>query len=79
MVHILEKEDFHYTTSTKLANQFSQLCLHAGWSSTISIHMRAGNRTMIKGREIISNFDVLKVSIIEQKMETQSVNHGHII
>ena len=29
--------EFYYTTSVELANQFQQLCLHAGWASTISI------------------------------------------
>jgi hypothetical protein len=68
---------FYYTTSKKLADQFSQLCLHAGYASTISTHLRAGNKTEIKGRPIISNYDVLKISIIETKMNP-SVNHGHI-
>ncbi len=56
----IEKRRFYYTTSTKLADQFSQLCLHAGWSSTISVHLKAGNKNIIKGRDVISNYDVLK-------------------
>jgi DNA-directed RNA polymerase beta subunit len=68
---------FYYTTSVKLADQFSQLCLHAGYASTTSIHLKAGNETVIKGRPIISNYDVLKISIIETKMNP-SVNHGHV-
>ena len=63
------KRRFYYTTSTKLADQFTQLCLHAGWSSTISVH--------IKGRKITSNYDVLKISIIEHKLNP-SVNHSHV-
>jgi hypothetical protein len=63
---------FYYTTSVKLADQFSQLCLHAGYASTISTHLK----TEIKGRSVISNYDVLKISIIETKMNP-SVNHGH--
>jgi len=66
----------YYTTSIKLANQFSQLCLHAGWASTTHTHMKSGNETYIGNRKIISNHDVLRISVIEKKLHP-SVNHSH--
>jgi len=59
--------EIYYTSSTKLADQFMQLCLHAGWSSNISVHLHKGNTTEIKGRKVVSNHDVLRCSVIKTK------------
>jgi hypothetical protein len=67
---------FYYTSSVKLADQFQQLCLHAGWACIISTHLKAGNRNIIRGKEIVSNYDVLRCSVIKTKINP-SVNHGH--
>lgn len=66
----------YYTTSQKLAGQFQQLCLHAGWSSNMSIHSKAGNEVEIEGKKVVSNYDVLRLSVIKDK-NYPSVNHGH--
>jgi hypothetical protein len=65
---------YYYTTSNKLAGQFQQLCLQAGWSSNATIHIKAGNKTMIKEGEIKSNYDVIILSIIKNK-NNPSVNN----
>ena len=67
----------YYTTSIKLADQFQQLCLHAGWSGTISIAVKAGNESIINGRKVISNYDTLRISVITKKLYP-SVNHSHV-
>ena len=68
--------EFYYTTSVELANQFQQLCLHAGWCGTISVSVKAGNESIIDGRKVITKYDVLRISIITKKLYP-SVNHGH--
>jgi len=55
----------YYTSSVKLADQFQQLCLHAGWAGIISTHIKAGER------------DILRISVITKRLNP-SVNHGHV-
>jgi hypothetical protein len=57
--------EFYYTSSVKLADQFQQLCLHAGWAAIISTHIKAGER------------DILRISVITKRLNP-SVNHGHV-
>ena len=57
--------EFYYTSSVKLADQFQQLCLHAGWIGIISTHIKAGER------------DILRISVITKRLNP-SVNHGHV-
>jgi len=68
---------FYYTTSIILGDQFQQLCLHAGWACMIQTHLKAGNQTFINGREVISNFDVLRLSVIKSRVNP-CVNHSHV-
>jgi hypothetical protein len=68
---------FYYTTSVILGDQFQQLCLHAGWACMIQTHLKAGNQTFINGREVISNFDVLRLSVIKSRVNP-CVNHSHV-
>ena len=67
----------YYTTSLKLADQFQQLCLHAGWSSNLTIHIQKGNKTIIYGRNVESKYDVIRLSVIKNK-NNPSVNHSHV-
>jgi len=68
----------YYTSSKQLADQFQQLCLHAGWASNITIHYQANsNETYIKGRKIVNLHDILRLGIIKSKVNP-SVNHGHV-
>jgi hypothetical protein len=72
--------NLYYTSSERLANDLSRLCLHAGWSV---------NQRKINGKEmgsktfnnknskvIKSNVDALCVTIIKSKLEPE-INHGH--
>lgn len=59
-IYVSAREDRnYYTSSSKLADQFTQLCLHAGWSSSVFT---------------LSNHDVLRISINESKL-SPSVNN----
>jgi len=64
------------TSSVKLAGDFMRLCLHAGWSSTKSLHIQAGTQNIIRGKVVTNNFDVWRLSVIKGK-NRPSVNHGH--
>ena len=69
--------EFYYTSSLKLANQFQQLCLHAGWTGIISTHIKAGENTVnIRGTQITNNYDILRISVITKRLNP-TVNHGH--
>jgi hypothetical protein len=67
---------WYSTTSKVLADQFMQLCLHAGWSSNKRIHIKAGKVSKIQDREVTNNYDVFRLSIIKTKNQPE-VNHGH--
>jgi RNA polymerase Rpb2, domain 6/RNA polymerase Rpb2, domain 7 len=68
---------WYYTTSKELADQFMQLCLHAGWSSNKTEHLPKGNTTTMKdGRVITGNHIVWRLSVIKHKNNPQ-VNHSH--
>jgi len=67
----------YYTSSKVLADQFQQLALHAGWTSTIHIHYdKYESRSIIHGREVQNNNIIYRCSLIKSKMDP-SVNHGH--
>jgi hypothetical protein len=67
----------YYTSSRGLADDFMKLCIHAGWSGTISLHNKAGTESTLKdGRVIVSQHDVWRISVIKNKLNP-SVNHGH--
>jgi hypothetical protein len=68
----------YYTSSTVLADQFTQLCLHAGWSSNKCIHFAAGTNSgvMKDGRVINGKYTIWRLPIITNKNHPQ-VNHGH--
>lgn len=67
----------YYTSSEKLADQFMQLCLHAGWSGNKHLHHAKGNRATLKdGRVIESHHDLWKVTVVVQRLNP-TVNHTH--
>ena len=60
------------TSSIRLANDFQRLCLHAGYSTNISIKYLAGHESIVKkeGREgeiIKSTVDAYRLTIIENQ------------
>jgi hypothetical protein len=67
----------YYTSSIQLADDVMKLALHCGWSANKWLHCKAGNETEIKGRKIISNYDMWRLGIVVSK-NTPEVNHGHI-
>ena len=69
------KEIVLYTTSVKLADQFQQLCLHAGYGSIVSTQFQKGRQVQIEGREVKSNYDLLKLSITTSRLHP-TVNYG---
>jgi len=64
------------TSSTKLANDFQKLCLHAGWSATKRLHSKAGKSSILKktGQVITSTVDSWQLSINTFKNEP-CLNH----
>jgi DNA-directed RNA polymerase beta subunit len=66
----------YYTASIGLADDFQKLCIHAGWTGNIMKHLEAGNKNIIRGKEITTNYDIWRISVIKTKTNP-SVNHGH--
>lgn len=72
------------TSSRKLADDFQRLCLHAGYSTNISVKYEAGHEsTIIKGKRkgtvIKSTTDAYRLTIIEKQNEplvNKNVNEG---
>ena len=72
------------TSSVKLADDFQRLCLHAGFSTNISVKYEAGHSATIKngsrkGTKITSTCDALRMTIIESQNEplvNKEVNKG---
>lgn len=71
---------FYYTSSDVLADQFMQLCLHAGWSSNKGLHFAQGENSAVTkdGRVIKGNHAIWRLPVITKKNNPQ-VNHGHHI
>lgn len=67
----------YYTSSVGLSDDFMRLLLHAGWSGMKTIHIKAGdNKSKIRGKDIVNNYDIWRISVIKSKNEP-CVNHGH--
>lgn len=54
--------DWYYTSSTRLANDFQRLCLHAGWSTNVD-------------QMIVSNHDILRLTVVESE-NAPVINYG---
>lgn len=68
---------WYSTSSTKLADDFSRLCLHAGWSGNKHLHIAAGtNEVVIRGKKVVNNYDIWRIPVIKHK-NRPAVNHGH--
>lgn len=75
--HTSSGSTVYYTSSKGLADDVQRLCLHAGWSGNIHVHLPAGHTATKKDGEVITaNYDLLSVRINKCK-NTPSVNHGH--
>jgi DNA-directed RNA polymerase beta subunit len=76
--HTMENGTRRYDTSSKqLADGFQRLCLHAGFSTNVSIKYEAGHCSQEiksgknKGKVIKSNCDAFRMTIIETQTEPQ--------
>lgn len=69
----------YYTSSTRLADDFQRLCLHAGYSTNkIKRHgMDAGKKVMICGRECTLNADGFMLNIITDQNEPMVNKNYH--
>jgi DNA-directed RNA polymerase beta subunit len=66
-----------FTSSKRLANQLTQLALHAGWSASITVRYEAGTPFTIANRQSTYSVDALSVDIVKSK-NNPTINHGHI-
>jgi hypothetical protein len=67
----------YYTSSVRLADDFQRLCIHAGWTSNITLHIPAGNTVEIRGKTVVSNYDVWRLSVVKKRVNP-TVNHSHV-
>ena len=67
----------YYTSSTKLANDFQRLALHAGLSANIRVRSEIGTPYEIKGHIGVTTATAYYITVIKSKNEPQ-INHGHI-
>jgi len=77
LVESMSNSVSYSTKSSRLADQFTQLCLHAGWSAMKTTHIQKGDETQMNERtRVISNYDLFRVSI-NKKFNNPEVNRGH--
>ena len=69
--------NIYYTSSINLANDIMQLALHCGWSSNKSLYLKAGNDTLIDGRNAKSNYDIWRLEITKLN-DNLEVNYDSI-
>lgn len=67
----------YYTSSEKLANNVTQLALHAGWSGNSKIRSEAGSTATYDDRDIKTTTNAYAIPIIRSKNNPE-VNHGHV-
>lgn len=86
LIHAMQLGDGHfkkngcsvyYTSSVRLADDFMRLCIHAGWTSNKTLHLAAGNTVEIRGKTVVSNFDVWRLSVVKTRVNP-TVNHSHV-
>ena len=74
-----DKEKMYYTSSVKLADQFQQLCLHAGLVGIVSTHLKSGEKVKeIRGKEVVNKYDVLRISVVTKRMNPTVNHHGNV-
>lgn len=73
-----DEKNVYYTSSVNLADQFQQLCLHAGWAGVVSTHLKAGSGFIeINGKEVVNKYDVLRISVITKRVNP-AVNQTYV-
>jgi DNA-directed RNA polymerase II subunit RPB2 len=66
----------YYTSSDKLADQVSQLALHAGWSAHNRLRSEGLKEFVIRGRICHNNHPGWVITIIKTKLQPE-INNGH--
>jgi len=74
--HIQRGTHFYYTSSDKLADQISQLALHAGWSAHNRLRSEGLKEFVIRGRVCHGNHPGWVITIIKTKLNPE-INNGH--
>jgi hypothetical protein len=79
--HTMENGTCRYdTSSTKLADDFQRLCLHAGWSCNKTLKYKAGHTATTKtGIEIKSTCDAWRLTVITKQnnpLVNKNINEG---
>ena len=78
LVESMRNSVIYYTKSSRLADQFTQLCLHAGWSAMKTTHIKKGDATLINERTcVIRNYELFKL-IVNKKFNNPEVNRSHV-
>jgi hypothetical protein len=70
--HTMENGTRRYdTSSTKLADDFQRLCLHAGWSCNKTLKSKAGSFAIYEKtqQKITTNYDAWRLTIITAQNE----------
>jgi hypothetical protein len=57
----------YYTSSKQLGNDVTRLALHAGWSATMNLKEKAGTKTVIRGKDVVKQFDQYCIGINQNK------------
>lgn len=65
------------TTSIKLADQFQQLCLHAGYTANIFKHVETMTTNIMENKFMTNKYDVWRISVIKTKINP-TVNLEHV-
>ena len=68
--------DYYYTSSTKLADDFQRLVLHAGFSANKMLKRKKGEVLKIKGIETIRNADTWTITVVRSKMNNRPLANG---
>ena len=76
---LIGNKKVYYTSSVKLADQFQQLCLHAGWTGVISTYIKEGEQDKeFRGKDIVNKNDILRIDVITRRMNPSVNHHGNV-
>jgi intein/homing endonuclease len=76
---LIGNKKVYYTSSVKLADQFQQLCLHAGWTGVISTYIKEGEQVKeFRGKDIVNKNDILRIDVITRRMNPSVNHHGNV-
>jgi replicative DNA helicase Mcm len=65
------------TSSIQLADEFTRLCLHAGWSANKYLYHEKGKSSVFEGKTITHTYNLWRLEIVKDKNKP-SINHSHV-